>query len=139
MYLILSDLNGGEHMDTDDIIRRYRQRQAEIIGCLAPELLAEYKRLEELIQFIGRIADEERTNFKLPPPPLPDDFFADLPRVPLLTHKRKLIDFLRKSKSPVSRKQILAATTIPAGSLSSILKDDEFEQVEHGLWKLKEK
>jgi hypothetical protein len=58
-------------------------------------------------------------------------------RVPWRERKSALVEFLRDG--PKSRKAILAGTDIPEGSLSSLLVESDFKQVERGLWALAEK
>ena len=122
-------------MDTGEMIRLRRKLRAEILKKLPPELQAEFHRLGKEIRQLRKMimaTAESRGDVK----PAMKGFF-DLPRIPLLRHKRTLIEFLLMHKEPATRKEILAGTDIPYGSLSSLLKADEFEQVSHGLWKLK--
>ncbi len=58
-------------------------------------------------------------------------------RLPLSLQKLKLIAFMQKH-GPVPRSFIAANTNIPAGSLSVLLSEEEFEQVERGIWRLRE-
>ena len=55
-------------------------------------------------------------------------------RLPLATHRVALIQFL-DTNGASTRKQILAGTHIPPGSLSALLK--EFVQDGRGKWKLR--
>src|SRR5258708_17181916 len=122
-------------MDTDELIRRKIDKQKEILKTLKPELLAEFLRLQSEIGAIQKLVTDEKQE-ELPPPFT--GFLKATPRIPLLNHKRALILFFSQCKRPVSRKQILAATSIPGGSLSSLLKAKEFKQVGHGMWALRE-
>jgi hypothetical protein len=59
------------------------------------------------------------------------------PRIPLHEQKAKLIAFMQTIGRPVNRAMIMSNTGIPAGSLSALLSEKEFEQFEHGFWGLK--
>jgi hypothetical protein len=97
---------------------------------LAPELQAEYRRLGRLIRDISaELRDNSAAGLYSPTPGIP-------PRIPLVIHKEKLIEFLRKRTS-ASRPEIIRAIQIPPGSLGSLLRSGEFEQVSHGRWALK--
>lgn len=54
----------------------------------------------------------------------------------LSKHKGNLIAFLATVES-ATRGEITAATGIPEGSLSELLRGDEFQRIERGQWKLK--
>ena len=59
-------------------------------------------------------------------------------RLPLRVYKRMLKLFLMdRPKRRATRKEILAGTNIAPGSLSALLGGGDFEQVEHGLWRVK--
>jgi hypothetical protein len=74
---------------------------------------------------------------KMPPLP-PQNVRLYLKRVPMAEHRKKLIEFLR-GKERCTRSEMASATGIPEGSISALLASGEdFEQVERGLWKLKE-
>src|SRR5205807_3698916 len=70
------------------------------------------------------------------PRPVKGGFMPEVPRIPLFVHKQKLVDFL-STREAATRVQIIKATGIPAGSLSSLLKSRDFAQVRHGYWALK--
>ncbi len=59
-------------------------------------------------------------------------------RVPMAEHRKRLIQFIR-NKGQCTRAGMISGTGIPEGSISALLSNSEdFEQVQHGLWKLKE-
>jgi hypothetical protein len=58
---------------------------------------------------------------------------ATASRVPLSIHKQKLVSFLL-TYGACTRAHILEKTGIPSGSLSELLKGDEFAQVMRGVW-----
>jgi hypothetical protein len=190
-YPLLSDANeyGDFAVDTKELIRRWQQRQREILDTLAPELRAEYFRLEECIGAVGseelrvacqkvreeiaehlRAADEHENEVAILRRSLEDtkNKLADeellfnqvsagrpsnavliesilkrssrvgpAPRTPLSEQKKKLIAFLKKHGRCV-RGCIARGTGIPPGSLSALLQDEEFEQVQRGVWRLRE-
>jgi hypothetical protein len=118
-------------MDTDELIRRWRKRQREILEKrLFPEELEEYHKLARLIK---EVRDEQAEKQR---EPSDEGLFPEPKRVPLSEHREKLIAFLKENGS-ATRNQIIHATDIPSGSLSSLLKGREFEQVKRGLWSLK--
>ncbi len=118
-------------MDTREIIRQLRSEQEEILKSLKPELLAEFKRLEKQIRMVKKLV---MNACRLDDFDLPNENFAE--RLPLLKHKQRIIAYMRGKRQPVTRKEIISETLVPAGSLSSILKAREFEQIGHGLWQL---
>lgn len=58
-------------------------------------------------------------------------------RIPLSVHKQRLIEFLAKNGES-TRGDIIAGTGIPAGSLSELLRGEEFVQADRGFWNLRE-
>jgi len=56
-------------------------------------------------------------------------------RVPLSEHKTNVIAFLKLVES-ATRGEILTYTGMPEGSLSEVLRDQEFEQAARGRWRL---
>jgi hypothetical protein len=118
-------------MDSAELVRRWRKRQWEILKKrLFPEDLAEYRKLARLIKEVRSEQVEKRQEPKI------ERLFPEPKRIPLSQHREKLIAFL-KEKGPATRIQIAYATGIPEGSLSSLLKGREFEQVKRGFWGLK--
>ncbi len=57
-------------------------------------------------------------------------------RLSMKQHKEALINHLTSS-GPSTRKTILRVTGIPAGSLSELLREPEFESVNRGEWRLR--
>jgi hypothetical protein len=105
---------------SNTLIRRWRERRREILKTLAPNLLAEYRKLGLLIK--GVKAEES--------------LYARV-RSSMSVHKQKLIAFLRE-QGPTARAEIVAKTGIPSGSLSELLRDKEFKTSERGVWALVE-
>jgi hypothetical protein len=138
----------GFSMSSSQLVSRWRKRQREIIEQLPANLLAEYRKLEGMITSV--YAEEKKRSREQDSKQKtaaegdnsPDDeeglgLFAPPPRTPLSAHKKKLIKFLAGLEQPVTRGNIASATRIPPASLSELLKGPEFEQVRHGLWKLR--
>jgi hypothetical protein len=149
-------------VDANELIRRWRDRRREILETLPPQLLAEYRQLGLLIRGVlteqraaalkertqeteRMIAEEEARLAKAMEElaaaqeemrRLSAEAEREEARVPLDRHRETLIAFLAK-KGPSTRREITAATPIPAGSLSLLLRDQRFEQVQHGLWRLR--
>jgi hypothetical protein len=134
-----------------DLLRRLRERRREILKALSPELLAEYRRLGIAIRTViieeGKSTVAKCTNDGKFDALLAtvfghlltsDEFGQQLKeRTPMSAHKKRLIDFLHDARM-ATRAQILASTGIPEGSLSQLLREPEFEQMERGTWRLKD-
>lgn len=128
-------------VESNVLIQRWRQRRRDILKTLPANLLTEYRELgialrrvqaEQLqiskdrrVQSEGAYATEKESGLFVPPP-----------RIPLATHRKKLIEFLSKH-GQATRTEITAKTGIPAGSLSELLSGDEFKQLQRGFWALK--
>jgi hypothetical protein len=120
-------------MTVNDVLQRNRERRREILKTLKPELLAEYLRLGKFNQWLK--AEQSDGS---PVGVIPAKGFLDTPRIPLLEHKRKLMNFLQ-IRGPARRREILKTTGIPPGSLGSLLKGQEFVSIQHGFWELRKK
>jgi hypothetical protein len=70
-------------------------------------------------------------------PPPPGEPVAARGRVPLASRRLKLVDYLT-AHGPSLRATIIQATDIPSGSLSALLQDGGFKQLEDGRWGLAE-
>jgi len=145
-------------MDSEELVRRWRDRRREILKTLPPELLAEYRRLGVLIQNVlveqraiskcKKLSDQERAELMEGTVRVPDlinrkvkqalEEVREESRIPLHRHRETLIAFLAEF-GPSTRREIAAGTSIPAGSLSRLLRGPQFEQAAHGLWRLPEK
>jgi hypothetical protein len=129
-------------MSTTQLLNRWRDRQKEILETLSPDLLAEYRKLGELIETVEDEEDKNAREIKTSGQKtnkehiVPANFFPPIPRVPLSVHKKKLIDYLKKH-GPSTRGEISAGAAIPPGSLSELLSEKEFEQHERGFWGLR--
>jgi hypothetical protein len=119
------------NLTLDQLIRRCRTKRAEILKTLAPELLAEYRRLGRVIRDLE--AEEEDSSPVNPPA---KDALFNLPRIPLAVHTEKVAAFLA-TRTAASRSEIAANAHVPIGSLSSVLKAERFEQIRRGYWALK--
>lgn len=120
---------------SNELIRRWRERQQEILQKLPADLIEEFNRLGALIQGVTdeekRLALEQRKQRQIKSD-VSSSFSAA--RVPRGIQKNKLIDFLTKH-GPATRPQMAAQTGIPIGTLSTLLSTEEgFAQVERGLW-----
>jgi hypothetical protein len=118
-------------METADLIRRWRKERLEILKKrLFPEELAKWRRLGRLIQAVLKEQAEKKAE------PKEELLFPEPQRIPLSVQREKLVEFL-KTNGKATRTQITYGTGIPPGSLSSLLKGKEFEQVKRGFWALK--
>jgi hypothetical protein len=134
-------------LSASELIHMLLDRRREILLTLEPHLLAEYRDLGKSIRTIeaqlARLASQQgQEGTEEQPDTLQSRarrfVLAPAPRIRMAIHKKKLIDFLRANGCPASRTEILTGTKIPSGSLSSLLSSEEFEQVERGLWRLKD-
>jgi hypothetical protein len=57
-------------------------------------------------------------------------------RIPMPIQRSKLLRFFEHRPS-ATRGEIEAETGIPAATLTTLLRGDEFEQIKHGVWRLK--
>lgn len=140
-YLNLRD---RQPISTAMLIESLREQQLAIVKKLPRELVDEYVRLQEIIKAIERA--EVNHALGLMPDKI-EEFSADdgkkeygltfKYRLPLSVHKENVIEAIRKF-GPLTRRAILGAAKVPAGSLSAILKGKEFVRVEGGRWGLKE-
>src|SRR5580700_5299297 len=120
------------------LVARWKHRRRavlrQIVAEAAPQLRREFKRLSVAISQarLDRVGDCEQRFVEV-------DGNASLERFRrenMTIHKQKLVEFLRGQRL-CTRAQIRAGTTIPASSLSQLLKDDKtFRQVGRGLWGL---
>ena len=130
------------------LIRRWRKRQLEIlktiINKLPPDLLTEFRSLNRSIKLVRaeeeKIAREKNQGGTplIAKPPRGTLGLIFGPRTSMSAHKRKLVAFLETTRS-ATRAEILSLTGIPDGSLSQLLREEDFEQLERGLWALKNK
>jgi hypothetical protein len=133
---------GDANVSSQELLLRWRKRRREILGKLCPKLRGEYRRLGALIRAV--LAEQCHSPGKARLKPAKSGYVIVSKhgvrvssRVPLREHKARAIAFL-KTHGPATRMRISAKAIVPAGSLSLLLKGEEFEQVERGLWKLKE-
>jgi hypothetical protein len=120
----------ADSIPSHELIARWRLRQQAILELLPPDLLAEYRRLDDLIAAVQ--AEESQIGRE-------QMFVGTIvarPRTPLSFHRKRLADFLR-DHGPATRVKITSGTRIPMGSLSELLSGGEFEQRERGLWGLR--
>ena len=106
------------------MIRRWRDRRREILQSLrevSPDLVDEYRNLGRLIK--GVLEEESRYVRS---------------RISMSAHRETLVQFLRE-RGPTARAEIVAKTGIPSGSLSELLRDDEFASPARGVWAVKVK
>jgi hypothetical protein len=131
-------------MNAKELVKRWKERQAEILGTLPEAVRTEYNELTVAIrraefEFAGRKRAASK-NGQATMPSDPVNFGRVLEkmsqRVPLEERKQQVVSFLEKN-GPSSRSDILSATSIPNGSLSNVLLDTEaFEKNDDGLWQL---
>ena len=119
-------------LTVDDLIARHREKQREILKTLKPELYAEYRRLGRKIK---ELRAEQADQTPVGASRRQHVLFALPPRIPLFEHKKRVLEFLR-NREGATRRQIMKATKVPPGSLSSVLKAKEFRQIRHGFWGL---
>jgi hypothetical protein len=138
----------NENMNAKELIRRWKERQAQILGMLPEAVRIEFQELTVAI----RRAEVEFAGGKKPSvvengkpaqaaPETTENFGQMLEkmsqRVPLEDRKRQVARYLAE-KGPSARGEILKGTGIPNGSLSNVLLDqDLFEQGAGNLWILK--
>jgi hypothetical protein len=124
--------------DALELIQYWKKRRREILESLPPEQLREYRQLGVSIKLaykgIAGAVQEKMNNLHT------KDRAVEAPsgRVPFHDRKKQIVDYLR-DKGPSHRGEIIAETGIPAGSLSVVLQDADFENVGRGLWKAKDK
>jgi hypothetical protein len=131
-------------VDAEELIRLWSDRRREILKTLPPDLLVEYRRLGVLIRgmraqqyadarkSLQSNAQEEQEAYRLT---RQDSMRL---RISLDDHREALIAFLAVH-GPSARGEIVRRTKIPSGSLSILLQDQRFEQVKHGLWRLRKR
>jgi hypothetical protein len=144
-------------MNIEELFHRWRKRRREILESLPPDLLAEYRRLGRLIQGMlneqlaeirrelkrskesSEITEQEVRDFRRRAHESIDRAheMSEKDRRTSLAFRRAELKTFFESHGPATRRQILEATSIPAGSLSELLKGEEFEQVHRGLWRLR--
>ena len=56
---------------------------------------------------------------------------------PLTDWRQKVVAYLESAGRPATRKEIIKATGVPPGSLSSVLRSGAFESAGRGLWRLR--
>jgi hypothetical protein len=120
--------NPGPDPTVNELIARWRERRRQILDALPTTLRAEFYRLGAAIKSIKSMFGERNTKIRVVHTPVSG-------RIPMSEHKKKAVDYLRQVES-ATRLEILANTGVPEGSLSQLLRDKEFEQVERGRWRL---
>jgi hypothetical protein len=103
-----------------------------------PETLEILKKWGADVDMLAQAADAFMKNLNQVPIPRSlsvDEFESQRTRIS--EHKKKLIDFFTMRPSPAPRQLILGMTGIPPGSLSTVLREPEFAQTEHGMWTLR--
>ena len=106
-------------MDAFEMVRLLKVRRNAILHQLPQDALRELEAIDEKIRLID------------------DALRAKPARVPL-TLRRELLRVYLRTQGPTTRAQILTDTGIPAGTLSALLADPEFESSAHGLWQLRD-
>lgn len=134
-------------MNAKELVRRWKERQAQILATLPESMRTEYHELTVAIrraecEFAGR-KRAASGNGRAAAPSEGTDFGQVLEkmsqRVPLEERKQQVAAFLEKN-GPSTRSDILNATNIPNGSLSNVLLDTElFEKKTDGLWQFARK
>src|SRR5258708_38579975 len=92
----------GFSLSSSQLVTRWRKRQHEILEKLPPDLLTEYRKLNDLIAEVTREEAKNRRERKETPKMAEEDifpeYFAPTMRIPLSVHKKKLIDYLKNSQ-----------------------------------------
>jgi hypothetical protein len=102
------------------------------------ETIAILKKWGADIDNLAKAADALMKNLnQIPMPKAVPEEELERQRTRLSQHKQALIAFLKLRRESVSRAEIIRHCDIPAGSLSAILGEPEFVQVEHGMWALR--
>jgi hypothetical protein len=137
-------------MNARELIRRWKDRQSQILDMLPEAVRTEFS---ELTVAIRRAEAESMGTRKTttrngrhsaaPLSAAPGDFVQLLEkmsqRVPLEHRKQQVAEFLARN-GPSSRSEILAQVGIPNGSLSNVLLDQElFQKGSGNRWLLAEK
>jgi hypothetical protein len=141
-------------MNAKELVRRWKDRQEQILGMLQESIRLEFQELtvairraeNELLES-KKAAASEGGRTAIPAFDAGADVAAAFgnvlatmsQRVPLESRKKQVADFLAEH-GPATRSQILHGVAIPNGSLANVLLDKElFEQNEVGRWTLADK
>lgn len=130
-------------MNAKELVRRWKERQSQILAMLPEAIRAEYLELTVAIRRAEAEFAESKRATSDNGRSAPDGGlgFADVveklsQRVPLESRKKQVAEFLL-AHGPASRSQILSSVSIPNGSLANVLLDkDMFEQNAEGMWKV---
>lgn len=130
-------------MDAFEVVRQLKaRRNAILLEHLPSHLLREVDEIEAAIRQIDDVLLKQGVgaDAAIPPPlsHLIDEKLAAVQkttRVPLAQRRETLRTYLT-ARGPATRAQIVTDTGIPAGTLSALLSDSEFESIGYGLWRL---
>lgn len=131
-------------MNVNELIQRWKKRQAELLGMLPDVIRAEFHELSVAIRRaeaeLGIEADQWQSEDSVTPGQAGERFHEMLNklsrRVPLGDRKLQVVEYLREN-GPSGRTAVLKATRIPNGSLSNVLADTSlFEKNADGHWQL---
>lgn len=144
-------LQKGDGMNAKELVRRWKDRQTQILAMLPEAIRTEFHELTVAIRRAeSEFAESKRASSAENGRPAiigaggtGEDFGQILEkmsqRVPLESRKKQVAEFLAKN-GPAMRSEILRAVEIPNGSLTNVLLDKElFEQNESGSWQLVKK
>jgi hypothetical protein len=129
-------------MDASEMVRQLKVKQQSIRDLL-PRLQRELALIDKTIRDFEDLVSKGYTlDVEVPPElahlvnELPSGATTKETRVPLAQRRAALLNFLM-AHGPATRAQIVAATGIPAGSLSALLAEDEFASTQYGTWHVK--
>jgi hypothetical protein len=130
-------------MDAAEMVRQLKVRQSSIVELL-PKLHEELEQIQNTVRELEGLLGKGYV-VDVPIPLELAHLLKELPtptsrpketRLPLSVRRMALRKYLAEN-GPATRSQIMAATGIPAGSLSALLGEDDIATTQHGMWHLK--